>query len=360
VIVLKERFDARAADYIVDEMTVETMPADLFARADCDMAKMHGTTDRAELLHVLKQRVREWAASNGVVTYRHGRHWAKAKLGRLQADNGLQGFPKPIRAMLAAALYWDVDGVNAQPTILLQLARKKKWAVHLPNLERYVAERDTVLRLLQADLNLSKDEVKQAIIAILFGGREKYKHAFLTGFREEMEKLRACAWEEYGSLHALAVAKHAEKLKRGKPSAGPNACLLAIVLQTEECRVLTALVEAARRDDCSFHTLIHDGALLWQEDCPDLAYLRGTLLPRWEQAIQEKTGYAMSLAVKPMMQVRVPSKQEDAQEVDRCVQAQSLLQKKDCTDQGRCYNLPRMSITQDIPSSSYCSVFHAL
>lgn len=329
-IVLQEHFDARAAEFIIYEMTVETMPQDLFIREDCDMAKLHKTTDRAELLQILKRRVREWADNYGVVTYRHGKHWAKAKLGRLQADNGFQGFPRQIRAMLAIALYWDVDCANAQPSILLQLARAKKWLLwkECPNLERYVAERACVLHELQAELCMSKDEVKQAIIAIQFGGREKKQHAFLTGLREEMEILRDFAWKEYEHLHALAQAKHADKCRRGQPSAGPKAILLATVLQTEECRVLMALVDAARRDGCSFHSLIHDGALLWKEDCPDIDRLRGFLLPRWERAIHDQTGYSMTLAVKPMVQVSVPPKPVDRQqeERDRCAQAESVLQ----------------------------------
>jgi hypothetical protein len=217
-----------------------------------------------------------------------------------------------------------------------------------------VAECDTVLRELQEKLELSKDEVKQAILTIVFGGKEKYKQPFLIGLREEMEKLRGCAWKEYGTLHALALTKHAEKVKTGKPSAGPSACLLAIVLQTEECRILTALVEAACRDDCSFDTLIHDGAFLRQEDCPDLAYLRGTLLPRWEQAIKDKTGYAMSLAVKPMMQVSVPAKQEDAQEVNQCALAQSLLQ--DALKQSKWYKEVVVEAVRPVPRAFLCNV----
>jgi hypothetical protein len=64
------------------------------------------------------------------VVLRHGglgKDYASSGVGRVYVANvlGLQGFSKDIRNALAAGLYWDVDMVNAHPTILVQLCQKK-------------------------------------------------------------------------------------------------------------------------------------------------------------------------------------------------------------------------------------------
>jgi len=61
--------------------------------------------------------------------YKLGKHLKNDYLGRLCAVRGesLQTFEKNVRGALASSYYWDIDMVNAQPTILQQYAEQNGW-----------------------------------------------------------------------------------------------------------------------------------------------------------------------------------------------------------------------------------------
>lgn len=108
VLTLREKFSPAAAEFIVNEMRLEDLPEGMFD-VDSDYAKIKKTTDKAALLKILKQEVSTWAKGESKVSYRYGKNWAALKMGRLYANNGLQRFPRIIRATLSAAFSDDVD-----------------------------------------------------------------------------------------------------------------------------------------------------------------------------------------------------------------------------------------------------------
>ena len=75
-------------------------------------------------------------------SYGYGRLYAIAGLG-------LQSFWRPIRHTLCGEYYYDIDMVNAQPTILYQFCLSK--SIDTPKLKFYVENRTTVIESLKSN-----------------------------------------------------------------------------------------------------------------------------------------------------------------------------------------------------------------
>jgi hypothetical protein len=148
--------------------------------------------------HLKEQLEHYWQASDFPaqrtrVLYRYSKRQAEWEAGRLYSwtesryhENrekmvGLQSLPKWVRAALASKFYFDLDIVNAHPSILLSVARficgdEPK---EFPNLTYYCQNREKVLELMSYFLNLgpvngsdhARSEAKQAVTALFFGGR---------------------------------------------------------------------------------------------------------------------------------------------------------------------------------------------
>lgn len=123
----------------------------------------------------------------------HGRCHAKGALS-------LQMLPRPIRHIIASEFYYDIDMVNAGPTILSYLC--KKHSISCPALDEYINNRDALMNEIVAENpGLNKEAVKTLIIATLNGGHNPLavhnKTRWLMDFYNEMGEILDAIYELY-------------------------------------------------------------------------------------------------------------------------------------------------------------------
>lgn len=139
------------------------------------------------------------------------------KSGRLFAADSmsLQNMPRLIRNTIAGDLYQDIDMVNAHPTILLMLC--KKHDVRCSKLRKYVEKRDSVLKKVMDDNDVTRDVAKQVFLSLMNGGNASYKKLekkskFLTNYKKEMKLIL----ERFGELYPEVYAER-QKLSPNNP-----------------------------------------------------------------------------------------------------------------------------------------------
>jgi hypothetical protein len=209
----------------------------------------------------------------------------KLKYGRLVAKSkgSLERIKKLFRNSLCASLYFDIDMVNAQPTLLVQLA--KKYGVTMKYLTRYTENREEVLAEMMSYFNITRDEAKEWIIKCIFGA----KIPKLKALRDELEQLADVLSEKYPVLFSI-VKELKEENYLG--------AFLAYIAQTEECKCLLAMNEYLESQGRVVGVLCYDGCMVLklegENEFPE------KLLRDCENYINSKTGYAIKLVTKPM------------------------------------------------------------
>lgn len=238
------------------------------------------------------------------VLYDFCKDYVVSGIGRLYAANGLglQGFPRDIRNALAKDLYWDVDMVNAHPTILVQLCQQKGWSCQ--GLKHYVDNRDEVLRSVMAHYGCSVKDAKNLLIRMMFLGQpEAWVGAsvcemanshlpYIVGLKAELDAIAANVYGSY--THVSDVVRR----KKKKTQQQKLSSTLSLVLQSEEHTILMAidmfLLTQGRSMDC----FVFDGGLVRR--LKDEAVFPEELLRGCEEYVKDKTGYSIRLAVKPL------------------------------------------------------------
>ena len=242
--------------------------------------------DRQQLRRYIKNRVR----GNQVdVGYKLGKDIKSEGLGRLVAIKGigLQNMSRDIRAALARKYYFDVDIVNAVFTIMSQYAKKRGLAV--PQIERYIQQREEILETTASSLNITRDEAKKKIAALMnsasFEGMTPW---IVNELGPEIRTLIRNVWK---------LNESDLKFLNKVPNATGKG--MAYIYQTEERKVLLALDNALSRRGRSLDTYIHDGGLVRRKEFEN--ELSTALLRDCEADIERDTGYKISLIVKPLI-----------------------------------------------------------
>jgi hypothetical protein len=148
--------------------------------------------------------------------------YASSGVGRVFVANslGLQGFSKDIRNALASGLYWDVDMVNAHPTILVQLCEQKGW--NCAGLKHYVENRDQVIGDIMAHYGCSHSDAKNLMLRLVFLGHPQAwvgasicelssQHLpYILGLKKELETIATNVFTTY--TDAADVVKRKKKI----------------------------------------------------------------------------------------------------------------------------------------------------
>lgn len=209
-------------------------------------------------------------------------------LGRLCATDGigLQCLSRDVRSALAGRYYWDVDVVNAQPTLIAQYCEREGWECNA--LRRYVETREEVLEEMERNLGIERWEAKERVIALLYGGSSEGSTPFLTrDLAPEVRRILQNVW-----------TKNADTLKWLKSQPNHMGKGMAYVFQTEERKVLMAMERAFAKRGRSLDVLIHDGGLVRKRE-GEIEFPKA-MLREVEADIKTETGYAVRLALKPL------------------------------------------------------------
>lgn len=256
---------------------------------DVDMANqlLGGTVLSQEEQKKLKAYMGRREASRQVkVTYVLGKKTKTDVIGRLCAKGGigLQTLPRELRAALAKPYYWDIDMKNAQPTLLLQLAKQKGW--EHTQLERFVNTREETLKETQEELGCTRAEAKDRYIQLFFGS--SFIHGLpqwvATGLYPELCKMKA---NIYSSNLELA-----KKLGKEENS------VMSYVLQTIERECLLSMDRTLSKKGRSMDVYIHDGGLVRKLEGE--TEFPVNLMKELEYAIYKDTNFRVSLAQKPI------------------------------------------------------------
>ena len=304
VIVKHETYDEHAAQWFLLKATASDLGVKWQSKPPAEFEQ-------------LKRKVARWCKARGRVEYHLGKNGTADGAGRWIASGGrgLQSFTRPLRGLLAATRYWDVDMENAQPVLLLQLARKRGWVCAA--VQEYVDDRNKYFDEIMAT-GANRDAAKAHCIAIFFGqGKGKTIEAGLPPFfvdrlQPELAQLRANITNHADYANLRRTLERAKRRKDGGgQAANASLSLAAYVLQTEERKCLLAIERELRRNGRDLDTYIHDGGLVRKQD-GETAFPQD-LLRKCEKAVLDDTGYAVRLVVKPLcVDVKIPPGALDA------------------------------------------------
>jgi len=257
---------------------------------DVDMANqlMNGSSISKEEQVKLKAYVRRRENGRFVkVMYSLGAKTKSDCLGRLVVAKGyvgMQNLPRDIRAALTQQYYWDVDMKNAQPTLLLQLAKQKGWECTF--LEQFVATREDTLKQTCDEIGCNRDEAKQRYIQLFFGS------SFIEGLPSWVAN---DLYPEICKIKANIYSANLELAKKLKKDANS---VMSYVLQTIERNCLIAMDKACSLKNRHMDVFIHDGGLIRKLEGEKEFPI--SLLREMEFAVYKDTGYKVHLIQKPI------------------------------------------------------------
>jgi len=109
---------------------------------------------------------------------------------------GIQRLWNKFRGVLCDGLYWDVDGINMHPTLLLAICKDKNLPCY--NLQRYVDNRAMCMNELMDDCNISKNEAKVLFIKSInsvysikkYNNKNTIKNKFFLEFDKELKQIQ--------------------------------------------------------------------------------------------------------------------------------------------------------------------------
>lgn len=202
-------------------------------------------------------------ATNGnqvQVIYEYGKWMKHLRMGRVvpQKNIGLQNFPRSIRAALAAKYYFDMDIANAQPVLLVKLAKENGWVCD--KLEEYTLNRSAKLQDIMTELGCDRDGAKQFCLSIMFGSKKKYQRVpdYFVGLMDEIAAIMENCAVKYPQVYAICI----KKAKEENDGRNPKAACLAFVVQDLEAQVWRCLDYIVAAQERSMDVNIHDGGLV--------------------------------------------------------------------------------------------------
>lgn len=232
------------------------------------------------------------------------KEYATYSIGRVYVNHslGLQGFERDIRNALAHGLYWDLDMVNAHPTILLQTCKSKGWVCY--SLEHYVNNRQEVLTQIMEHYGCNSKDAKNLMIRMMFLGfpeawvrdticeNSTAPLPFIEDFKSELEIIANNVWLAYNDISEVVKRKKKRTMQQKISSC------LSLFLQSEEHKILMAVDEALKMEGRHLDTYIFDGGLVRRLN--DEEELPTSIIEKCEAHVKRMTNYDIKLVVKEL------------------------------------------------------------
>lgn len=254
---------------------------------------------------LLKKYHKKRQAGNRVdVVYDFAKEYNASQIGRVYAVHslGLQSFERDVRNALSQGIYWDIDIVNAHPTILLHACKSKGWACS--GLEHYVNNREKVLIDIMEHYGCASKDAKNLMIRMLFLGHPEAwvgdsvcenstNHMpFINGFRQEIENIAINVFNCEKDITDVVIRKRKKNITQKR------SCVLSLYLQSEEHKILTEIDKSLQTQGRFMDTYIFDGGLVRR--VTDETEFPEAILRQCEQDVKQNTGYDITLSVKPL------------------------------------------------------------
>jgi hypothetical protein len=218
--------------------------------------------------------------------------------GRYYGNKGsLETLQNECRATLCIDYYHDIDIVNAQPVLMSQLAASVGFDT--PRLDFYVSDREAVLAALMEKMNCNREDAKEAVLKVMYGGASEHLVDLRNELREFAKALRVRP--DYQALWTIAEKKAAseDKSKYG--------VFLALAAQTLERDCMVALKSAFESRGWTVGVLVYDGIMVEKRDGHSIT---AELLQAIEAEVKAVTGYKVAILEKPLVGFALPTADE--------------------------------------------------
>lgn len=226
--------------------------------------------------------------------------------------------PRRLRNTLLNGLVYDIDMVQAQPSILLQICRNAGW--DCPQLTNMVDNRDDFIRIVSNEYGVTRAIAKELITSLMFGGSldtwkfsqhiEKEDDPFMvTGCQDFVNEIVNLSGQL--KFQNLALFKVIKTLKTQGHHEWKNelGSFLAHYLQHQEFLIVEyAMIwmdqrgffdyKAPNRKLVKAGSYEYDGFKLWREIIDKKGVDIRTLCDELNMAVQSKFGPLISFAVK--------------------------------------------------------------
>lgn len=212
--------------------------------------------------------------------------------GRMFVNKGLgiQSLSRVIRNTICKDLYYDLDIVNAEPTLLYNIC--KKYGITATILKNYIFNREEVLKQIENDFNISRDIAKEKIISIV-NGQKAGRFYSLKPFEEEIKNIYEILIDspEYTQIHLTSIANFCRKEKE------PNkiGSFLSLLLQNEENKCLNVIINYL-----TINYYIKNNEVIKMFDGCMITKDPSDAINEILKSVYEKTGHNISLKVKKM------------------------------------------------------------
>lgn len=257
------------------------------------------------------------------VEYNYGAGKENLKIGRIYAKNSLSlGSMNAllVRNPMTYKYYWDIDQVCAHFSIAKQFCEKNS----LPNkyISEYVEKREDILLDIMKKYEIDRKQAKTLFIKIGYGGsilpdgyddflmpHDIHEDDFLIGLKKEMKDLSSFVYK-------LKVDEWGNCRKKGdsnifrQSGANKEFKMLSVFLQDKERELLLEMVNVFTECGRQVDILIHDGCMIQKNSETEKSENIESLFTRVETVVEEKTGYKIKLAIKPISQEFIPEKKQ--------------------------------------------------
>ena len=186
----------------------------------------------------------------------------------------LQGCPRLLRPFLCGRFCDDWDMKNAQPTILLQLAKRLRNGAHnMPTLQHWVDDRPGLMAHIAEVHDIQedvKDTCKELVISLIFGG--EYEHwirkkrmpldiqsPLVKRLARELAELRATVF--YHKEFQVHVQKERKRhvYEGQKDAAAADRSIFAVLAQNAENEILNVIRDGVHDQGFAVESLQFDG-----------------------------------------------------------------------------------------------------
>jgi len=219
--------------------------------------------------------------------------------GRVYSSTSIQGLQREIRhTIIDKNNSVDIDMINAHPCILNQVA--KLLNVNTPMLNKYIINRDNLLKEIEVEYNLSHDEVKTIPLAIINGGIRSIVYDKINWLKTLEDEIQTIYKSFCQTIIGKRIISHVEKInKRNNKNqlihsdgrliniAGTSINLLLCKIEYE---ILTQCVFFFQSKDIEVYTLCFDGLIISKKHF---------VISELEEYVYNNLGLSIKFAIKP-------------------------------------------------------------
>lgn len=210
---------------------------------------------------------------------------------------GLQGLCREVRNTITFNNYYDIDIVNAQPTLLYKYCINNNYPYE--NLKKYVLNRETYLDDLIKENNIDRDTAKQEILKFINGGKSIEQLIINEDLQNLLNEIIII--QEKVKIDNSNLVKYAKKKKIEKYNAIWNieGSVLNYILTRLENEAIMCIIKYFKTNNIDIDTIIHDGILIKKKHFKDLNDLNNKI-QECELFVKETIKYDIKIKEKPM------------------------------------------------------------